>query len=108
MISQISVVAQSAAPSANPPGDFTGIWLLVPLIVLIFVAKADTGTTRKPLGGVLSAAGIFLVIFVMMRLNSVASELRSGPDTISAQLLSFGIPATFVGIWMLLSSKKVG
>src|SRR5258708_28284215 len=80
------------------------VLLVLPFVGLFYLVRATREHNRKPVGGVLAAAGAFLVIFATVRFNLLQSQL-SQTDPLSVLLLIYGIPSAFVGLWMLFSAS---
>ena len=102
----ILAIAQPQAPHSlfNLPFGIPPIVIFaIPLVILLLLARTIRGNNRKPIGGVLAASGAFLVIFAIVRLNSLQFS-SINDDPLPVILLICAVPATLVGVWMMLGA----
>ncbi len=106
---------------SNPKESLAGLGTMaLGLIVYCYSPKDEALESRgtfgdlmkaygKPISGVLCAIGAILIVFGIVRLNSLESQfIRSlgGADSQPTILFVIGVPLTLIGVWMLLSDSK--
>ena len=67
---------------------------------------AGASTERKTIGAMLAVVGVILVLYAVMRLNSLESQFMRGmgkSDDLSTFLLVGGIPAALIGIYLFFA-----